>query len=38
MAADDDSPALVGSVEAITPRRPVSGKPLSASAHAVPAT
>ena len=38
MAADDDKPAFGGRVEAMTPRRPVSGRPASVSAHAVPAT
>ena len=38
IAADDDSPAFGGRVEAMTPRRPVSGRPASSSAQAVPAT
>ena len=38
MAADDDRPALGGRVEAMTPRRPVSGRPASSSAQAVPTT
>ena len=37
IAADDDSPAFGGKVDAMTPRNPATGRPASRSTPAVPA-